>query len=625
VIATLREHRIAAAGLLALGVLYVAIFRADVTAHVQGDGHYTYLWARSIAFDGDLDLRNDYALCSDFWHMAVPVAPGLGPQNTWPVGPAYLWAPALLAARALDIAGPENACSGRRAEAAMAMSCLAGWLAVVLAYVVARRRCSEVAALLGALAVGLGTALPYYASILPSYSHAPSAFAVALFVERWDATRGDMRFRRWAGLGLLLGFVAAMRPQDVLVAVLPLGEWLRAARAHLRRRNLAGALRHLNLGVVFVLCAVPLFFPQMAAWRLSYGKWLAVPQGPHYMRWTTPFVDGFLFGSANGLLSWTPVLYLAVAGAVLGVRRASWRPIGLPLALLVALAVYVNSAVWDYWGAVGFAGRRIVDMALPFAVLTALCVEALLEQAARAPRAFAATAVALGLALLALWNGAAMKGVARGSLATWHEAPMPVFWRTTFEILADDVHGLVGNPFALPGSVPLALRYRTHPARFDVLRGMGLFYEEFQTRIPRGGEDVARFAEPKWEGYLADGFAAERASVRGRLAAVTEGPRARLLLPIFAEDARFAEPTWASVPRADAIPAMEVGGGIGPSDAPVRVVVRWRGVWLHEAMVSTWTTARIPLPHGLVRPGVNEVVFEVSGGELALESLRLAK
>lgn len=621
-IARLRAHRLAATGLLALGALYAAVFSADVASHVQGDGHYTYQWARSIAFDGDLDLRNDYEKCSDFWRMATPAEPGLGPRNQWPVGPAYLWAPALVAARALGVAGPEDACLGRRAEVAMAMSCLAGWLSMVLAYIVARRRCSEPAALLGALGVGLATALPYYACILPSYSHAPSALAVALFVERWDATRGDDRFRRWAGLGLLLGLVAAMRPQDVIVAVLPLAEWLRRAASHAARRDLAGGVRHLNLGAVFALCAVPTFFPQMAAWKLSYGKWLAVPQGPHFMRWSTPFVDGYLFGSANGLLSWTPVLYLAAAGAVLGVRRPAFRALGLPLTVLVALSVYVNAAAWDYWGAVGFAGRRSVDMALPFAVLSAFAVEALLDRAARAPRAFAAASVAAGLALLAAWNGAAMKGVARGTLASWHEAPMPVFWRATFDILVSDVHERVGNPLAWPGALPVAARYRTSPARYDVLRGMGLFFEEYETGAPRGGEDVARFAEPKWEGYLASGFASERASVRGRLAAVTDGPRARLLLPVFAGDARFAEPTWAAAPPHEpGLGAARSGRGAGP----VHVTVRWRGVWIFEADVEAWQTPRIPLPYGLASPGINEVVLEVRGGALALESLRLGK
>jgi hypothetical protein len=658
----------ALAALLALGVLYATVLSADVMAHVQGDGHYTYLWARSLAFDGDLDLTNDYALCGDPWRMLTPKEPGLRPQNTWPVGPALLWSPALLAARALGVGGPPHGCFGARAEVAMAVTCLAGWLTVVLAFVVARRRVGEGPALLAALAVGLATALPYYTAILPSYSHAPSAFAVALFLERWDATRGAVTWRRWLLLGVLLGVVVLMRPQDAVVVLAPLGEWLALAATAVRLRRAGDALRLVGRGVLFVSVAALVFSPQMVAWKRSYGAWLAVPQGPFYMRWEHPFVDGFLFGSSNGLLSWTPVLYLAFVGLALGTAKRATRGLALPLALMVAASVYVNAAVWDYWGAVGFAGRRITDMSLPFALGIALTLERLFAWAERRPRAFAGLATAAAFALAAAWNGAAMKGVATFKLETYREAPMPTFWRTTFDILVDAVYPRLGNPFALPGSAPLAWRYGTTPDRFDVLRGMGIFYQEFQTRDVRLIEATADLTGARGDMYCAEGFATESLRVRGTLARATTARRARMLLPFFADDVGTVTLTWSdgATPTARALgirslgavpqlagtrPGATPGGStdagvptdlpaaplpaplapsgppttpVAPAVAPVpRVRIVWNGVDVgrYDPPAGSFGPTRISLPRGVVRVGVNEGVLEIDGAPVFVEKL----
>lgn len=648
-----RPSPLALAALVAVGVLYAVVFSKDVMAHVQGDGQYTYMWARSLAYDGDLDLTNDYALCGDQWHLAPPKEPGLRPQNTWPVGPALLWTPALLLARAVGVGGAEHACFGAKAEVAMGVTCLAGWLTVVLAFIVARRRVGEGPALLGALAIGLATALPYYAAILPSYSHAPSAFAVALFLERWDATRGSLTLKRWTMLGVLLGVVVLMRPQDAVVAFAPLSEWLALVAPALRFRRVRGTARLVALGWVFVLVGALVFFPQMYAWKRSYGAWLAVPQGPFYMRWEHPFVDGFLFGSSNGLLSWTPILYLAFLGLVIGVVRREHRAIALPLALMVAAGVYVNAAVWDYWGAVGFAGRRITDMALPFAVGTAITLERLFAYAERRPRRFAGIAVACVLAVAGAWNGAAMRGVAHNTLPTYREAPMPTFWRTTFDILVDAVYPRVGNPFALPGSLPLAARYRTSPASFDVLRGMGVFYEEFQTREVRAIEASADLVGERGDVYCADGFADEAERVQGVLARATTAPRARLLLPFFADDVGSVTLRWAGSAPA-LLPSMRLpslrpqrpgspldgeapnagprapapdGGVAAPASTTARIRVLWNGVEVgsYDATPSGFLTTRITLPLGVVRVGVNEVVLEVTRGPVYLVQLTAAK
>src|SRR5262249_13792980 len=144
---------------------------------VHGDGYYTYLWARSLVFDGDFDFRNDYRLCGDPWNLShTPLGDTV---NYWNMGPGLFWAPVLvfdrlfpghaLAARDAQIA---NACRGALAGGACQGSIVAGLLALWFGFLVARRHCGEGPALFGMAAIGLLSGLPYYAAVLTSYGHA---------------------------------------------------------------------------------------------------------------------------------------------------------------------------------------------------------------------------------------------------------------------------------------------------------------------------------------------------------------------------------------------------------------------------------------------------------------------
>jgi hypothetical protein len=265
------------------------------------------MWARSLAYDGDLDLANDYRICGDPWGLGAPVAPGLRPRNPWGVGPAVVWAPALLVGRAFEGAGvPAPGCAGLGARLAMALSALAAAAAVALAYRVASRRVSRAAALLGAAAAAVGTPLAFYATVAPAYGHAISALAVALFFERWTAPAdpGGPPWPRPVVLGLCVGFAALVRAQNVLLGVLVVAEVLRAHAPHLRARAWRAAMPGLGKLAVFGVTVAAVFAPQAYAWKLAYRHYLVTPQGPHFMRWSEPDVAGVLFSEAGGLLAW---------------------------------------------------------------------------------------------------------------------------------------------------------------------------------------------------------------------------------------------------------------------------------------------------------------------------------
>jgi hypothetical protein len=62
------------------------------------DGHYSFFYARSLAFDGDLDFRNDYAVCGDPYAQGIDRGTGRIDNPGYP-GPAIVWVPLLTSAR----------------------------------------------------------------------------------------------------------------------------------------------------------------------------------------------------------------------------------------------------------------------------------------------------------------------------------------------------------------------------------------------------------------------------------------------------------------------------------------------------------------------------------------------
>src|ERR1700749_3368245 len=54
------------------------------------DGFYSWIYARSLAFDGDIDFKNDYALCGDPFRIGGDRGTG-HPDNIFYFGPAVVW------------------------------------------------------------------------------------------------------------------------------------------------------------------------------------------------------------------------------------------------------------------------------------------------------------------------------------------------------------------------------------------------------------------------------------------------------------------------------------------------------------------------------------------------------
>lgn len=335
---------------------------------IRGDAVHQYVYLRSIVFDRDLHFQNDYAAIYTLKGGRENTPPGAlafatDVQNVWPVGSAILWAPLFLLVTAgvalshlvggtypLDGYGPIFQIS------AGVTGVLAATLAAWMSYCLCARFSTERAAIWAVLAVWLGSSAIYYSMVSPTYSHAASMLVTSAFFWYWATTLGRQTWKRYAVLGLLAGCCALVRWQDAVLLIVPVLDAVRAVLLALPSRRWGPALGHV---AVCGAAALLTFTPQMLAWFVLYGTPLTIPQGPGFMRWTSPQMVAVLFSDQHGLFSWTPIAAIAVAGFILLFRRH--RTVALGAIVIFAVSVYVNAAVWDWWAGEAFGARRFVS------------------------------------------------------------------------------------------------------------------------------------------------------------------------------------------------------------------------------------------------------------------------
>lgn len=408
---TLPERR---AGVLiaAIALLFAAAYGSSLVLLPKPDGRvligdalHHYVQLRSAVFDGDLHFRNEYIRMyrlqggePDTEWVYEDTSTG-HVRNLMPVGPALLWAPLFLVvtgcaalANAIGWGYPLDG-YGRLFQATAGLSGIAAAaIGIWLSWLASRRVFSARAAIWACIALWLASSALYYSVISPTYSHAASLLVNGAFWYAWLRLRDASHVRRYLVLGVLTGLAALMRWQDVIL-IIPVALELTAAAVS-RRIGLGRAAGLLLLAACGAAIA---FLPQMVVWGVLYGRPLAIPQGPAFMRWTEPALLSVLFSDWHGLFTWTPLVAVAVAGMVPLARRDP--ALAVAGGVVLGLSWYVNAAVADWWAGEAFGARRFISC-VP---VLALALAALIDRWAPSPRQIAAaTAVVVAHTFLLL-------------------------------------------------------------------------------------------------------------------------------------------------------------------------------------------------------------------------------
>jgi hypothetical protein len=472
--------------LLSLGQSYHHLtYRQPGTLYAYGlpgldeNGYFAY--AHSLAFDGDLDFRNQYQMTAArqgddatgrLYRALAETTGALGrPENLFPAGSGLMTVPVLLAARVLD--GGLAWLTGRQAtppwaalwlwlhQAANATMALCAALGI---WWLLRRLFPEgPVSALAVLGVILAGPPIYYWVLLPGMAHltgwALVTAALLLYVMQWMpgllgrgvSSTGWLVIR--GGLcGLAIGLATATRPYNLplvllgaepLLRLLGLALVARLGKPHCATqvREEAGEWRAVILwAVASGLGAVVGFLPQ-----------LLVPP-PHALQ--------VLFSPRHGLFYWAPLYLAMVPGWVIMVRQGGTvRRLALVIGG-IGLGWLMMAGSWRiWWLGVAFGMRGAVDLVPLMAIPMGYAAAAVVARPAlvRVPAMVLALAVAVNLHLAVafragiIWTDGPLRWSMTVSNPVRYREQLRIEWDLWSNWTRDFRHPLTSPPPGSPG------------------------------------------------------------------------------------------------------------------------------------------------------------------------------
>ncbi|GIW05443.1 MAG: hypothetical protein KatS3mg060_0248 [Dehalococcoidia bacterium] len=413
----LRSERSAIRTLIGLTVVLV-VFTVHACSEIRSgaDSRWTVHLAYSILREGDLDL-DEYreAIARQSFYFVEEARGHL--VHAYPVAISVLAAPFValldpvvgpllpLPSRLLADRGDPELVKFWTIEATIASLWVA--IAALFVYLMARTITSTAGALVVTAAFAFGTSAWSTAS-RGLWGHAPSLLFLSLAV--WLLRQAPQRpvCAGWAGLPL--GFAVATRPQDWL-SVVVIGAVL--------------ALRFpRQLPIYLATLALPLG-PAIGYLLWTYGRPFSPYSSPQQLFTAANMLEaiaGILVSPSRGLFIYSPVLLVALAGAVWRVRTGRWTVLDGAFAAIVVLHVLMLASFVNWWGGHSFGPRLMTDVLPYLMVFLAYGVEAIRTLPAW-PRRLASAATALLLAA-----SVAIHGIGANNYAVnfWSGEPVSV-------------------------------------------------------------------------------------------------------------------------------------------------------------------------------------------------------
>lgn len=409
----------------ALFAVYILLGVLAVIPRITADGVAYYAETRSLVFDGDLDLANEYAVPIESYSPLGDAGPRAivardldgSFDHDVNLGIVVLFGPFFLAAHA--VAGVAAAVASWLGTAApfvvdgfsriyvlavafgtnALVAAGLGLLAAYLAPLVGRRT-----AIVAAVATWLGSSLFYWSTQRPAHAHAPlvaiECLFVVIFLARGRVTRNRLA---WLAMGALWGLMVSVRPIAGFYAAVPaaylLLEGARGWRVWVNdprpgperaRRALLLLAPPLTAGLLFLVGSLLGRLPQV----VFAGDTSLLGSGYYtdtsYLRssiGSDPIggLASLLFDRQQGLARWVPLVPLSLIGLLATWRRdrltalagAGW------VTLIWGFAALLDAP--ERFGGFGMASRHLVEATPIYAIGLAGLVAAI-GDFARRPR-----------------------------------------------------------------------------------------------------------------------------------------------------------------------------------------------------------------------------------------------
>ncbi len=353
---------------------------------IRGDGSGYYAYARAPLIEHSLDFTHDYQSANESFREGRLDENGQPKgefrtrtghlDNHFSVGPAMLWSPFLLIAhggvllaRALGSNVSEDGFSAPYRYAMALGTGLYGFLALLISFRLACKYVGPVWSFLATIAVWWASSLPVYIYFNPSWSHAHSAFIVALFLWYWDATQEGRSLAQWLLLGVIVGLMLDVYYANLMVvsvlAVEAVRQYVNILRSGRPRSPsfLDLLIRHLLFGFVVIVVMIPTF---ISRWIVYGGPFKTGYVSLRDFLWRSPVFFSVLFSSNHGLLAWTPLVGFAILGLLLFAFR--FPKVGVPF-FTALLAFYAFISFYPDWAGISSYGNRFFISLTPLFIL----------------------------------------------------------------------------------------------------------------------------------------------------------------------------------------------------------------------------------------------------------------
>ena len=350
------NNRAAVAILTTIWLLSTLLWLRPGIMRPDGAGYYVYLPSAVIGHDllfFDEWQRLGLVPGGRILHKEITATDHLG--DHWTCGSAVWWLPSFAAGDALRAIPPQrrfprDGISLPYNAAVITSSAVAGLGVLLIGWWMSR-------SLAAAIGIWFGSPLLWYALQNSILSHVVSAFACALLLLAAMRLRRTIDGAALFAAGLAAGFAGAVRPQNLVFAVLPLFFVERSAIPMLIRKCWAFAAG-LLLGLL----------PELIVSFFLYGNPIAFLWGgaaKPFAAFERIWIWEPIFSWYHGLVPWTPFLGFGIVGFFFLLRDD--RRLGLAAIYAFASQWAINAAFErSFWGAYAFGQRRFENCAVFF-------------------------------------------------------------------------------------------------------------------------------------------------------------------------------------------------------------------------------------------------------------------
>lgn len=321
--------------------------------------------SHSLLFDHDFNLNNEFTRIKPDGSRWSEIQPGTGlPGSVWGVGYSILEMP-FIAIGVLADAVAGNPADGFSKFAIFAY-CLGNvvmsglGLMALFAFLYRIGQSWNIPGNLAAgyslfvtLTIFFGTNVGYYT--FSQLAHIPTFLFASLFMCRWWNVRSSNKPGSWFLLGLLGGILSICRWQDILYLGGPLIFDLMGTEAWSDFRP------WLRSRTLYAVGAGLAWIPQIAEWKIIYGKYLTVPQGDGFFAFPPHFMWEAMMSTRNGWFIWTPLAFIGVLGLFYG--AAKHTRVFVPWIVILALEVVVVGSMPTWHGFDSFSSRYLLSTA----------------------------------------------------------------------------------------------------------------------------------------------------------------------------------------------------------------------------------------------------------------------